>query len=232
MRANECKYCVFCRKVKNRETCVAFISFPNLLVVNLARNVDTIKCKNKVSLSRYVQIKGKDCSDLDAMSELISVVVHLGDKVEGGHFICYIFLSGYDIIEINDQSVCKLDLSKVKTDLEKNSYLFFYKKQTDNNSSDSTFEEHNYCKKRKKVFVKRLKITAVESSFDTQLTIKRRYSILIIRGGQYRVQKYRGTFFIKYRGTPSNFRVIESFFLQALRHVFVFPIDCNFKVVS
>ena len=43
-------------------------------------------------------------------------------------------------------------------------------------------------------------------------------------GGQYRVQKYRGT--------PSNFRVIESFFLQALRHVFVFRIDCSFKVVS
>ena len=34
------------------------------------------------------------------------------------------------------------------------------------------------------------------------------------RGGQYRVQKYRGTFFIKYRGTPSNFRVIERFFCK------------------
>ena len=34
------------------------------------------------------------------------------------------------------------------------------------------------------------------------------------RGGQYRVQKYRSTFFCKYRGTPSNFRVIESFFCE------------------
>ena len=175
MRANECKYCVFCRKVRNHKTCAAFMSFPNLLVVNLARNVDTVKCGKKVSLSRYVQIKGKDCSDLDAMYELVSVVVHLGEKVEGGHFVCYFFLNGNDIIEINDQSVRKLDLSQVKTVLEKNGYLFFYKKQTDNNSSDCTYEEHNYCKKRKKIFVKRPKITAVESSFDTQPTIKRRY---------------------------------------------------------
>ena len=51
----------------------------------------------------------------------------LGEKVEGDHFICYIFLNGNDIIEINDQSVRKLDLSKVKTILEKNSYLFFIK---------------------------------------------------------------------------------------------------------
>ena len=79
MRANKCKYCVFCRKVRNYKTCAAFISFPNLLVVNLARNVDTVKCGKKVSLSRYVQIKGKDCSDLDAMYELVSVVVHLGE---------------------------------------------------------------------------------------------------------------------------------------------------------
>ena len=111
MRANECKYCVFCRKVRNHKTCAAFMSFPNLLVVNLARNVDTVKCGKKVSLSSYVQIKGKDCSDLDAMYELVSVVVHLGEKVEGGHFVCYFFLNGNDIIEINDQSVRKLDLS-------------------------------------------------------------------------------------------------------------------------
>ena len=45
----------------------------------------------------------------------------------------------------------------------------------DNNPSDSTFEEHNYCKKRKKIFVKRPKITAIESSFDTQPKIKRKY---------------------------------------------------------
>ena len=47
---------------------------------------------------------------------------------------------------------------------------------------------------------------------------------LVYRGGQYRVQKYRGTFlvpvpvpryfFIKYRGTPSNIRGIESFFCK------------------
>ena len=127
MRANECKYCVFCQKVRNHETCAAFISFPNLLLVNLARNVDTVECRKKVSLSRFVQIKGKDRSDLDAMYELVSVVAHLGEKVEGGHFICYIFLKGNDIIEINDQSVRKLDLSKVKTVLEKAVIYFFTK---------------------------------------------------------------------------------------------------------
>ena len=100
MRANECKYYVFYRKVRNHKTCAAFISFPNLLVVNLARNVDTVKCGKKVSLSRYVQIKGKDCSDLDAMYELVSMVVHLGEKVEGGHFVCYFFLNGNNIIEM------------------------------------------------------------------------------------------------------------------------------------
>ena len=89
MRADECKYCVLFRRVRNHETCVTFISFPNLLVVDLAKNVDTVKCRKKVSLSRYVQIKGKDCSDLDAMYELVSVVVHLGEKVEGGHFTVF-----------------------------------------------------------------------------------------------------------------------------------------------
>ena len=54
-------------------------------------------------------------------------------------------------------------------------YLFFYKKRTDNNSFDCTYEEHNYGKKRKKIFVKRPKITEVQSSFDSQPTIKRRY---------------------------------------------------------
>ena len=113
--------------------------------------------QKKVSLSRYVQIKGKDCSNLDAMYELVSVVVHLGEKVEGGHFICYVFLNGNDKVEINDQSVRKLDLSKVKTVLEKSCYLFFYKKQTDNNSSDSTFEEHNCFKKAQKSICKATK---------------------------------------------------------------------------
>ena len=47
-------------------------------------------------------------------------------------------------------SVRKLDLSKVKTVLEKTVIYFFYKKQTDNNFSDCTYEEINYCKKRKK----------------------------------------------------------------------------------
>ena len=59
--------------------------------------------------------------------------------------------------------------------MKKTVIYFFTKKQTDNNFSDCTYEEHNYCKKRKKIFAKRLKITAVESSFDPQTTIKRRY---------------------------------------------------------
>ena len=49
-----------------------------------------------------------------------------------------------------------------------------------------------------------------------------------VRGTEYR---YRGTFSMKYPGTPSNSKVIESF-LQALRHVFIFRIDCSFKGVS
>ena len=71
----------FYRKLRNHKTCVAFISYSNLLIVNLARNVDTIKCRKKVSLSRYVQIKEKDCNELNAMYELFCVVVHLGEKV-------------------------------------------------------------------------------------------------------------------------------------------------------
>ena len=70
----------------------------------------------------------------------------------------------------------------------------------------------------------------------------------IFSGGQYRVLKYRDTFsvplpvlsvlgteylyrdtfFIKYRLILGSLKI----FLQALRHVFVFRIDCSFKGVS
>ena len=66
---------------------------------------------------------------------------------------------------------------------------------------------------------------------EMPITVLKYFSSVIGTVGIGTEYWYRDTFFIKYRGTRSNSRVIESF-LQALRHAFVFRIDRSFKGFS
>ena len=87
--------------ISTHETDLSFVSFPDILIVNLQKNSNNIKSQERVSLFYILQLRQKS-SKMLINYKLVSVIVHLGEFTGFGD-VSYFILKKDTIIELNEK---------------------------------------------------------------------------------------------------------------------------------
>ena len=115
--------CRQCDTQNSTEKKISIIALPRVLVIHLSRFRGLQKIDKYVRFPAQVSIRyNSDGNENNTQYRIISIVVHTGASIEGGHYIAYV-CAGAKWFKMNDDIVSAVSWSTVR---EQKAYLLFF----------------------------------------------------------------------------------------------------------